>query len=100
MPTSAAAPYEAPQGIAASQMPQGNAAPQSSHAALAPHAAPVPQAAHYAPPQAPAAASSTAQRSAADDGLDKPPKNMLPIYALVGVIVIGAIIAAIVFATQ
>jgi hypothetical protein len=30
----------------------------------------------------------------ADDGLDKPPKNMLPIYALIAVVVIaGAIVA-------
>ena len=47
-----------------------------------------------------AAGPSPSQSNAADDDLDKPPKNMMPIYALVGLVVIGAIIAAIVFATQ
>ena len=35
-----------------------------------------------------------------DDDLDKPPRNMLPIYALIGVVVIAAIIVGLVLATQ
>ena len=35
-----------------------------------------------------------------DDDLDRPPRNLLPIYALIALVVVGAIIVAIVLATR
>jgi hypothetical protein len=78
------------------QMPHD--APSTVHVApemMMPQPAPQPT----APPPA-AAPSTTLQTRASGDGLDKPPKNMLPIYALIGVIVIAAAIVAVVLLTQ
>jgi len=52
---------------------------------------------------APSASSSqpaaSTERMVADSDLDKPPRNMLPIYAVIGVLVIAAAVVAIVLAT-
>jgi hypothetical protein len=63
---------------------------------------PAPQPMHAAPAAAhPGAPDSTLRtRDAGDSMLDRPPRNMLPIYALIGVVVIAAIIVAIVLATR
>lgn len=68
-------------------------APQPSHAAPSTHAAPA--------ASQPAAPDSTLRtRDAGDSALDRPPRNMLPIYALIGVVVVAAIVVAIVLAMQ
>jgi hypothetical protein len=60
----------------------------------------------YAPqgvPQAPYDPNTTLktkQPAGADDGLDKPPKNMMPIYAVIVVVLLVGAALAIYFATQ
>jgi hypothetical protein len=92
-PPAAHAPYAPP------QMPAG--APQYVPNQLSPHQAAAPQSTRAAASTSKADPNTTLRtRGDADDGLDKPPKNMLPIYALVGVVVIAAIVVAIVLATR
>jgi hypothetical protein len=56
-------------------------------------AQPAPQQGYPAPGAAHAGASATQQtRSSGDSALDKPPKNMLPIYAAAAIAVIVAIV--------
>jgi hypothetical protein len=57
-----------------------------------------PYAQTYAPPAA--APSTTLQTRSSTENLDKPPKNMLPIYALIAVIVVAGAIVAVVLLTQ
>jgi DNA polymerase-3 subunit gamma/tau len=115
-----------PAASTTAQLPPSYAPPQMP----APHVPPgfePPNPAQYAPPQMPPAQVSPAQlaqqpgspyaphaapqpaydpnptlktRSTPDDALDKPPKNMLPIYALIGVVLIAGLFAAIFFATR
>ncbi|HEY5950498.1 MAG TPA: hypothetical protein VIV40_33635, partial [Kofleriaceae bacterium] len=92
------------------QMPQGGApsgyAPQHpGHYAQSPGApqptADAPSQPHAVPPGASTADPNTTLRTrGTEDGLDKPPKNMLPIYALIGLVVIAAAVVAIILATR
>jgi hypothetical protein len=87
-----ASPY--PQ-YAPPQMPASAAAPQATRDA--------PSQPHVAPTASQPAASdpnTTLRTRNSDDGLDTPPKNRMPIYALIGVVVIAAAIVAVVLMTQ
>jgi hypothetical protein len=104
-PSGATAAYVAQQSPAAHapyappQMPAG--APAYAPNQLSPHQAAAPQSTNAAASTSKADPNTTLRtRNDVDDGLDKPPKNMLPIYALVGVVVIAAIVVAIVLATR
>jgi hypothetical protein len=84
----AQAPY-APLPSSAPPEPQMPASAPPYQASNPPHAAPIP--AHDPPRQVPSAApqQTSAAPSEADDQLDKPPRNLLPIYAAIALLVLA-----------